>query len=116
MKFCPQCGADVHEASRFCSKCGLELSETDTDQSAAAVQTGARRQQGSAPTYVTIGWICCVISLVFIPVIFGAITVIMGYLTRKVDEQHGTILMIAGVAGAIFGMLLGAAVGGSYYY
>ncbi|MCH0401125.1 zinc ribbon domain-containing protein, partial [Enterococcus faecium] len=35
------------------------------------------------------------------------VAVIMGYLYREKDEQMGTILMIAGVAGAIFGVLLG---------
>ncbi len=48
-----------------------------------------------------------VVSLAFIPVVFGAVAVIMGYLYREKDEQMGTILMIAGVAGAIFGVLLG---------
>ncbi len=54
-----------------------------------------------------IGWISMVVSLAFIPVVFGAVAVIMGYLYREKDEQMGTILMIAGVAGAIFGVLLG---------
>ncbi|EOL22475.1 TPA: zinc ribbon domain-containing protein, partial [Enterococcus faecium] len=45
--------------------------------------------------------------LAFIPVVFGAVAVIMGYLYREKDEKMGTILMIAGVAGAIFGVLLG---------
>ncbi|MFC2949433.1 zinc-ribbon domain-containing protein [Virgibacillus sediminis] len=117
MRFCPQCGADVHEQSRFCSKCGTELSTAESDSTASALkQEPTETDTGSANTYMIIGWICCVVSLIFIPIIFGAITVIMGYLTKKTNEQHGTIMMIAGVAAAIFGMLLGAALGGYYYY
>lgn len=55
-----------------------------------------------------------VVSLAFIPVVFGAVAVIMGYLYREKDEQMGTILMIAGVAGAIFGVLLGMSM--SYWW
>ena len=35
----------------------------------------------------------------------------MGYLSREHDEKHGTILMIAGVAGGILGTLLGLSSG-----
>ena len=34
-----------------------------------------------------IGWISMLISLLFIPVAFGAISVIMGYLYRDTDEK-----------------------------
>ena len=54
-----------------------------------------------------IGWVSMVVSLAFIPVVFGTIAVIMGYLYREKDEKMGTVLMIAGIAGAIFGVLLG---------
>ncbi|GGI66696.1 hypothetical protein GCM10011482_23500 [Enterococcus alcedinis] len=67
--------------------------------------------QESGKLYMVIGWVSMVISLLFIPVLFGAIAVIMGYLYRSYDEKHGTILMIAGVAGAILGFLIGASVG-----
>ena len=53
------------------------------------------------------GWISVAISLLFIPVLFGAVGVIMGYLYREYDEKQGTILMITSVAGATLGMLIG---------
>lgn len=52
-----------------------------------------------------------VVSLLFIPVLFGAIAVIMGYLYRDKDEKMGTILMISGVAGGILGVLIGISTG-----
>ncbi|MCH3669736.1 zinc ribbon domain-containing protein, partial [Enterococcus faecium] len=63
--------------------------------------------QETGKLYLIIGWISMVVSLAFIPVVFGAVAVIMGSLYREKDEKMGTILMIAGVAGAIFGVLLG---------
>jgi fucose permease len=73
----------------------------------ARTQINNGKQTGKL--YMVIGWISTVVSLLFIPVLFGAIAVIMGYLYRSHDEKHGTILMIAGVAGAILGMLFGLA-------
>jgi uncharacterized membrane protein YvbJ len=104
-KFCPSCGAsqgkdkvlDVSQASESVNKV--------MDEARTQINNG--KQTGKL--YMVIGWISTVVSLLFIPVLFGAIAVIMGYLYRSHDEKHGTILMIAGVAGAILGMLFGLA-------
>ena len=85
----------------YCRKCGKEI----TNESKYCQFCGALQETGKL--YLIIGWISMVVSLAFIPVVFGAVAVIMGYLYREKDEQMGTILMIAGVAGAIFGVLLG---------
>lgn len=65
----------------------------------------------SGKLYLVFGWVSTIVSLLFIPVLFGAIAVIMGYLYRFKDEKMGTILMIAGVAGGMLGVLIGMSAG-----
>lgn len=73
-----------------------------------------QKKQNSPNTYMIymiLGWICVVVSLFFVPIVFAAGGVIFGYLLRSYSEkykQHGTIMMIAAVAAGILGMLLGA--------
>ncbi|MBB6449901.1 phosphoglycerol transferase MdoB-like AlkP superfamily enzyme [Geomicrobium halophilum] len=57
---------------------------------------------------MVLGWAFAAMSLLIIPILFGAAAVIMGYLYKKHDDQHGTIIMIASIGTAIFGVLLGA--------
>ncbi|MFZ4898422.1 zinc-ribbon domain-containing protein [Enterococcus durans] len=115
--YCRKCGKEIADESKYCQFCGA-LQETDETTGADAVKKSTEQTinemkerivhgQETGKLYLIIGWISMVVSLAFIPVVFGAVAVIMGYLYREKDEQMGTILMIAGVAGAIFGVLLG---------
>ena len=115
--YCRKCGKEITDESKYCQFCGA-LQETDETTGAYAVKKSTEQTinemkeqivhgQETGKLYLIIGWISMVVSLAFIPVVFGAVAVIMGYLYREKDEKMGTILMIAGVAGAIFGVLLG---------
>lgn len=117
--YCSKCGTKMEESAKFCPSCGasqgkeLNFNMSQASDSVEKVVNEARVQinngKQSGKLYMVIGWVSMVISLLFIPVLFGAIAVIMGYLYRGYDEKHGTILMIAGVAGAILGFLIGMA-------
>lgn len=119
--YCSKCGTRMEESAKFCPSCGASQGKesnfnmSQASDSVEKVVNEARVQinngKQSGKLYMVIGWVSMVISLLFIPVLFGAIAVIMGYLYRSYDEKHGTILMIAGVAGAILGFLIGASVG-----
>lgn len=115
--YCRKCGKEITDESKYCQFCGA-LQETDETTGADAVKKSTEQTinemkeqivhgQETGKLYLIIGWISMVVSLAFIPVVFGAVAVIMGYLYREKDEKMGTILMLAGVAGAIFGVLLG---------
>lgn len=115
--YCRKCGKEITDESKYCQFCGA-LQETDETTGADAVKKSTEQTinemkeqivhgQETGKLYLIIGWISMVVALAFIPVVFGAVAVIMGYLYREKDEKMGTILMIAGVAGAIFGVLLG---------
>lgn len=63
--------------------------------------------------FIILGWISTAVSLLFVPILFGAGGVIFGYLLRsKGQVQHGTIMMIAAIACGIFGVVLGMSVVG----
>lgn len=117
--YCSKCGNQMEESAKFCPSCGasqgkepnfnMSLASDSVEKvvNEARVQISNGKQSGKL--YMVIGWISMVVSLLFIPVLFGAVAVIMGYLYRSYDEKHGTILMIAGVTGAILGFLIGMA-------
>jgi hypothetical protein len=110
--FCTNCGTQVKEEARFCSACGSKINAQEKVET--SIESPTQPVPNSSGTvYVVLGWIFFGISLLFIPILFGAGAFIMGYLVRKSgQETHGTILMILAIAGAIFGTLLGMAVAG----
>ena len=116
-RYCRKCGKEIIDESKYCQFCGA-LQEIDETTGADAVKKSTEQTinemkeqivhgQETGKLYSIIGWVSMIVSLVFIPIVFGAIAVIMGYLYREKDEKMGTILMIAGASGAIFGVLLG---------
>ncbi|MBO0466652.1 zinc ribbon domain-containing protein [Enterococcus plantarum] len=117
--YCNKCGTKLEEAVNFCSDCGdsqskeksFKVSQTTDGVNKIINEVKKRISSGqeSGKLYMMFGWITTIVSLLFIPVLFGAVSVIMGYLYRSYDEKHGTIIMISGVAGAILGFLLGIA-------
>ena len=73
----------------------------------------SEQKKDNTQLFINLGWICTALSLLFIPILFGAGGVIFGYLVRNNGEtQHGTIMMIAAAACGIFGVILGAAIFG----
>ena len=58
------------------------------------------------------GWICTGTSLLFLPLVFGIIGIILGYLVRsRGDKEQGTIIMIASIGTMILGVWIGALIG-----
>lgn len=119
--YCRKCGKEITDESKYCQFCGA-LQETDETTGADAVKKSTEQTinemkeqivhgQETGKLYLIIGWVSMIVSLVFIPIVFGAVAVIMGYLYREKNEKMGTVLMTAGVAGAILGVLLGMSTG-----
>lgn len=67
--------------------------------------------------YLILGWVFAGLSLIFIPLLFGAGAFVMGFLTKKQPgrETHGVIIMVFAVAACVLGMIIGAAFGASGY-
>ncbi|NTK03050.1 zinc ribbon domain-containing protein [Enterococcus faecium] len=115
--YCRKCGKEIADESKYCQFCGssqetvevtgIEIVKKSTEQTLSEMKEQIAHGQETGKLYLIIGWVSMVVSLVFVPVAFGAVAVIMGYLYRDKDEKMGTVLMIAGVSGAILGVLLG---------
>lgn len=105
--YCTNCGKEVQQDAAFCSSCGTKIGDYETTELNQDRYVQANDQ---GRIYVILGWVFFGISILFIPIIFGAGAFVMGFLTYRVRSQtHGVILMVFSVAGAILGMLLGAA-------
>lgn len=111
--YCSNCGNKIDEEVKFCPFCGAsQVMSNDGSSTMNELKTNIDNGKQSGNLYRVIGWVSVAFSLFFLPPLLGAVSVIMGYLYRDHEEKQGTIIMIAGVAAAIFGMLLGSA---TYY-
>ncbi|MDN6735986.1 MAG: zinc-ribbon domain-containing protein [Tetragenococcus koreensis] len=112
--YCSNCGNKIEEGAKFCPFCGASQNESEikttqinTSSVIGEVKNNIENGKKSGNLYKILGWVSTVISLFFFPIIFGAVTIIMGYLYRDYEEKHGNILIIAGVAFALTGFFLG---------
>lgn len=58
---------------------------------------------------IFIGWLLVAVSLIFVPILFGALALITGYCVKTVFKRDmaGFALMVMGVVGAILGTIFG---------
>lgn len=109
--YCQKCGTQCSDDEKYCHQCGTSLMRTEE---LAGSEYKEKVQGGTV--YIILGWIFFALSLFFIPILFGAGTVIMGYLVKKSGrDTHGIVMMVLGVAGAILGMIIGAVIGAAAF-
>lgn len=66
--------------------------------------------------YVVFGWIFSFISLLFIPILFGALALYMGFMTYcDRSKVHGVILMSFAAVGLVLGSLFSIVVSGTMF-
>jgi hypothetical protein len=83
----------------------------DVEMVDPAVNPGPARASSGARVMTIIAFVCAVIALFFIPILFGLIAIILGVLAaNRGDKPLGWYAAGAGAAGAIIGMILGAIV------
>lgn len=111
--YCSNCGIEIQNTNAsYCSNCGTKIGEIKVVKVVQEVESHANSQienpKKQGTVYIVIGWVSFAISLLFIPLIFGAVAFIMGFLTYKTrSEIQGVVLMVCSIVGTIFGMLLG---------
>ncbi|WP_179134555.1 zinc ribbon domain-containing protein [Oceanobacillus timonensis] len=112
MPFCSQCGKENDESAKFCNSCGNPLNVASVNDSSEPVKNQNANSGGNV--YAILGWVFAGLSILFFPILFAGGAAIFGYLHRKVNKTHGTIIIISAIACGIFGVLLG--IESTYYY
>lgn len=67
-------------------------------------------------TYAVLGWLCTAISLLFMPILFGAVAVAMGFLTySERSKTHGALLISIAFICLVLGSLVSFIVAGTMF-
>ncbi|KRL13722.1 zinc ribbon domain-containing protein [Schleiferilactobacillus perolens] len=135
LKFCPNCGTALETIATTSESSTQETTQpvhSEPVKPAPAVPESNAYQQfsvgadtnanvstpantkpaGQHTILLVIGWISAIVSLLVVPILFGVVGLIFGYLARsRGRKEAGTILMIASVAAALLGTIIGAIVG-----
>jgi len=91
--YCQNCGNDMPPVSEFCDECGVEVgvhaaNETNKKLKASGIISGA-------------------LSLIFLPIVFGPISIICGYLLYdRGEKEWGKWIAIGGAVAMVVGFLL----------
>ena len=65
--------------------------------------------------YLILGVLTALVSLLFIPPLFGIIAIYCGYKLRKSDKTVGLILIILAIIFMVVGIIFGAYIGAQNY-
>ena len=91
--YCQNCGNDMPPVSEFCDECGVEV--------------GARAADGTNKKLKASGIISAALSLIILPIVFGPISIICGYLLYDRGEREwGKWIAIGGSIAMIIGFVL----------
>jgi len=92
--YCQNCGNDVPPVSDFCDECGVEIGTVAAD--------------GTNKKLKASGIISAAVSLVFLPIVFGPIAIMCGYLLYdRGDEEWGKWIALGGFVAMIIGIVIG---------
>ena len=91
--YCQNCGNDVPPISDFCDECGVEIGTVAADEANKKLKAS--------------GIISAAISLIFLPIVFGPISIMCGYLLYdRGDEEWGKWIALGGFVAMVIGILL----------
>ncbi len=116
--FCPDCGAENPGSNLFCEQCGANLATDETSSPPLVPSTPvappppAPIQVPTAEPRVDVGWfgtagiIVALISTVVIPIIFGPIAIVLGFIGHSRGDPRGKIAIVLGVVCMLIGFVL----------
>lgn len=121
-QFCANCGTQLNERVQYCPTCGNPVPQPNVSN---PVGTGTQSYYGqpvnrpvtpvrSATGYVVFGFIFALISLWYLPPVFGGLAIYFGTLVKRAGQESlGKTLTVVGIICMIVGMLVGAILGWS---
>ncbi|PNZ14845.1 hypothetical protein [Staphylococcus simiae] len=67
-----------------------------------------QQKDNNTLVFIILGWVFSVLSLLFLPIVFGPAGVVFGALTiSKGKKTHGIIIIVAAIIFALIGFTLG---------
>jgi len=112
-RYCPKCGALIDKEAAFCSNCGSPIGEqlpTTSPMSRSTLPPSAPQYppaRDMTRRYASLGYISAVVSILFLPEIFGPIAIIIGAYTwrnERSGSNRGLNLLILGIVGMLIGI------------
>lgn len=108
--FCSSCGKNIPDESQFCPDCGKSVQGKIQIYREMPVEK-------SVTAYVVFGFIFSAIALLFIPILFGALGIVMGYKTKKYGRDAlGIAIIVVAIICLVIGTILGALVALDQFY
>ena len=98
--FCPRCGKERLGDETFCRFCGTGLAYPGN---AAGITSS---EQKSATGFVVGSAICAALSLLFMPPLFGAAGIVLGYFASRRNRTAGIICMVVSGVCMVIGVAL----------
>ncbi|MCT2537909.1 hypothetical protein NC661_20185 [Aquibacillus koreensis] len=108
--YCESCGKQVEKSETTCASCGAKVTKLG-EAIARERQMQPQIQPSSKASskgivFVVLGWLFFIISLLILPVLFGAIVFMMGLAVyQQRNQMHGVVLMALAVMVIILGFL-----------
>lgn len=102
---CEKCGTN-NQGAAFCSNCGNALAVAAPTYSAPPAM-----QAKPSNTLSTVSLVLAAIGFLFIPIVFGTASLVLGIVAKTKREPNSTIAITAGIVSLIGGMILGAIIG-----
>lgn len=94
-KYCSACGTLAQTEKIFCPECGTQYGALG----------GGRADVLSYGAFV-----CAAVSLLFFPIVFGPIAIVLSSIALGRKEPHAALALGLSIAGMILGFILGALV------
>lgn len=102
-QYCHSCGDIIKKEAEICPNCGVRISDENEEKSTLGYAG-----------YMAIGITSGLIAFLFVPVVFGPLSVFCGaQIYRKYSELSGILVVLLGGLGLIVGMLIGMIVAAS---
>ena len=106
--YCQECGSVIRKRAELCPECGVRVGSSQTEDKELT-----SRQQTYMKVLLGVGGVFCAISLLFLPVVFAPLALLLGVVVAlKYDTKNGQILIaaavICGFVGAAVGFLVAA--------
>lgn len=111
--YCSSCGAVIKKNAELCPECGVATGNTSVagtrSTRSSTARTATRGSAGGKTKYTAIAAVSGLVAFVFLPIVFGPISIYSGYkVYNNHDETQGIALMAWGGIALVVGLVIGA--------